>query len=56
MRPEELITMTTENLIVLHQELSKEPNIDWGPANQKLADIETILIERGEIDRLVRGG
>lgn len=52
-----LAEMTTRELIALHGSLENlsDTELDSGPANQLLADIESILIDRDEIDRLVQG-
>jgi hypothetical protein len=50
-----LAEMSTKELITLHKSLEDRDDLDLGPINQLLADIETVLINRGDIDRLVRG-
>jgi len=57
----DLILMSTEALLTLYTALGSLNDRDIGedpasaPIDQTLVDIETILIERGEIERLVNG-
>jgi hypothetical protein len=52
-----LAEITTRELIALQGSLENlsDSELDSGPTNQFLADIESILVDRDEIDRLVQG-
>jgi hypothetical protein len=57
----DLILMSTEELLTLYIALGSLNDGNIGddppsaPIDQTLVDIETILIERGAVDRLVKG-